>query len=268
MASREAAIKNNLNDRARKVGQFDELTTQDIDALIAFYDFTCLYPGCDVKPATSVDHVKPLSKGGTNTFDNLQLLCVNHNKQKGDEEIDYRNGKIFTGEIEGKDDISPSSRNWEEIRLEYIHGQISYRKLAEKHNVSFSALQKHGIAEDWTQQRADYRYKTATELGQRLREQHIDAKTTAARVAYDVISSWLSPFGEPASASDALNAAKLLLLAEGEATDRVALHLERLERAIQTNGNDVGTIGSGEGSQPTSSWLRALADSSTDSPVA
>jgi hypothetical protein len=34
MASREAAIKNNLNDRARKVGQFDELTTQDIDALV------------------------------------------------------------------------------------------------------------------------------------------------------------------------------------------------------------------------------------------
>jgi hypothetical protein len=100
MASREAAIKNNLNDRARKVGQFDELTTQDIDALIAYYDFTCLYPGCGVKPASSVDHVKPLSKGGTNTFDNLQLLCVNHNKAKGDEEIDYRKGRIFTGESE------------------------------------------------------------------------------------------------------------------------------------------------------------------------
>jgi hypothetical protein len=100
MASREAAIKNNLNDRARKVGQFDQLTTQDIDALIAFYDFTCLVPGCGVKPASSVDHVKPLSKGGTNTFDNLQLLCVNHNKAKGDEEIDYRKGRIFTGESE------------------------------------------------------------------------------------------------------------------------------------------------------------------------
>lgn len=48
MASRENAIKNNLNDRARKVGQFDQLTTQDIDALIAFYDFTCLK--CDANP--------------------------------------------------------------------------------------------------------------------------------------------------------------------------------------------------------------------------
>jgi 5-methylcytosine-specific restriction endonuclease McrA len=117
MASREAAIKNNLNDRARKVGQFDQLTTQDIDALIAFYDFTCLVPGCGVKPASSVDHVKPLSKGGTNTFDNLQLLCVNHNKAKGDEEIDYRKGRIFTGESEDysyeTSEIETANNNYE-----------------------------------------------------------------------------------------------------------------------------------------------------------
>lgn len=56
MASRENAIKNNLNDRARKVGQFDELTTQDIDALIAFYDYSCLK--CGKKPASSIDLVK------------------------------------------------------------------------------------------------------------------------------------------------------------------------------------------------------------------
>jgi hypothetical protein len=133
MASREAAIKNNLNDRARKVGQFDELTTQDIDALIAFYDFTCLVPGCGVKPASSVDHVKPLSKGGTNTFDNLQLLCVNHNKAKGDEEIDYRKGRIFTGENE---DYS-YEMNDEENSYKTANGEISevasYDRLGRKH---------------------------------------------------------------------------------------------------------------------------------------
>jgi hypothetical protein len=266
MASRENAIKNNLNDRARKVGQFDELTTQDIDALIAFYDFTCLYPGCGVKPASSVDHVKPLSKGGTNTFDNLQLLCVNHNKAKGDEEIDYREGKIFTGEIEGKEPISERSRNWDEIRLEYVHGQMSYKTLAQKHGVSLKALELHGIAENWVQQRAEYRYEVTVELGQKLREQHIDAKTTAARVAYDVISSWLSPFGEPASASDALNAAKLLLLAEGEATERLEIHRQLVEKIIKAN--ELGQTGSAEVGEPASNWLRTLATASTDTFVA
>jgi hypothetical protein len=53
-----------------------------------------------LKPATSVDHVKPLVSGGTNTFDNLQLLCVNCNKGKQDREEDYRKGRIFTGEYE------------------------------------------------------------------------------------------------------------------------------------------------------------------------
>jgi hypothetical protein len=132
MASREAAIKNNLNDRARKVGQFDELTTQDIDALIAFYDYSCLQ--CGEKPASSVDHVKPLSKGGTNTYDNLQLLCVNHNKAKGDEEIDYRKGRIFTGESEDS-----SYETSETINADY-----NYETGNEFENVETSAISKRG----------------------------------------------------------------------------------------------------------------------------
>jgi hypothetical protein len=128
MASRENAIKNNLNDRARKVGQFNELTTQDIDALIAFYDFTCLK--CGEKPASSVDHVKPLSKGGTNTYDNLQLLCVNHNKAKGDEEIDYRKGRIFTGEYED------SSYVLEHANYNYETGEMNSEKSSQESTLS------------------------------------------------------------------------------------------------------------------------------------
>jgi hypothetical protein len=127
MASREAAIKNNLNDRARKVGQFDELTTQDIDALIAFYDYSCLK--CGLKPATSVDHVKPLVSGGTNTFDNLQLLCVNCNKGKQDREEDYRKGRIFTGEYED------SRYDLEHANYNYETGEMNQGKSASYQNL-------------------------------------------------------------------------------------------------------------------------------------
>jgi hypothetical protein len=131
MASREAAIKNNLNDRARKVGQFDELTTQDIDALIAFYDYSCLK--CGLKPATSVDHVRPLVSGGTNTFDNLQLLCVNCNKGKQDREEDYRKGRIFTGEYEDYNYETESEENSYESAKPEISAIASYDRLGRKH---------------------------------------------------------------------------------------------------------------------------------------
>lgn len=41
----------------------------------------------------TVDHVKPLSKGGTNALENLQPLCFDCNTSKGSEETDYRGSR-------------------------------------------------------------------------------------------------------------------------------------------------------------------------------
>jgi hypothetical protein len=191
MASREAAIKNNLNDRARKVGQFDELTTQDIDALIAFYDFTCLYPGCNVKPATSVDHVKPLSKGGTNTYDNLQLLCVNHNKAKGDEEIDYREGKVFTGEnIQGT--RKNKRHNWYVIKQDYITSQSSLRELAEKYGTELVAIGERSSAENWVEEREQFCNRITTETTNALAKEQVATRVWAALVTEQAARRFLA----------------------------------------------------------------------------
>ena len=42
-----------------------------------------------VRPADSVDHVIPKSRGGTNDLSNLQPLCTPHNSAKGDREVRY-----------------------------------------------------------------------------------------------------------------------------------------------------------------------------------
>lgn len=42
------------------------------------------------------------------------------------------------------------SADWKKIKAEYIRGDTSYRRLAEKHGVSFSTLRKIAARENWT----------------------------------------------------------------------------------------------------------------------
>lgn len=63
-------------------------TPEEWDQLCARYDHRCLCCG-EEKPLTK-DHIMPLSKGGVNTIDNLQPLCMTCNVRKHARHIDYR----------------------------------------------------------------------------------------------------------------------------------------------------------------------------------
>ena len=54
--------------------------------------------------------------------------------------------------------------DWKRIKAEYIAGGTSYRKLAEKHNVSFSTLRKVAAKEKWTDLRNKAGAKTDTKI--------------------------------------------------------------------------------------------------------
>jgi 5-methylcytosine-specific restriction protein A len=45
--------------------------------------YTCQHPDCGSKLDLTIDHIVPISKGGTNDVSNLQTLCFKHNNSKG-----------------------------------------------------------------------------------------------------------------------------------------------------------------------------------------
>ncbi|MEE1200127.1 MAG: helix-turn-helix domain-containing protein, partial [Christensenellales bacterium] len=58
--------------------------------------------------------------------------------------------------------------DWEKIKAEYLQGGTSYRKLADKHGVPFSTLEKKARSENWTEQRKEVGEKAATKARQKI----------------------------------------------------------------------------------------------------
>lgn len=54
--------------------------------------------------------------------------------------------------------------DWSSIRKEYITGGTSYRKLAEKHGVSFNTLKTRAREEQWYKLRQQSDHKTTTKI--------------------------------------------------------------------------------------------------------
>lgn len=94
------------NVRAAKLGVEGVLQEQDWADILLAYDYSCAI--CRSKGNLSIDHIVPLSKGGNNTKENAQPLCVGCNSRKKDrtpqDKIPEKkvnkiaeNGRNFTG---------------------------------------------------------------------------------------------------------------------------------------------------------------------------
>ena len=87
-ANREKRQAYYNNYRARKENNGGSFTTKEWEELCAKYDYRCVCCG-EQKPLT-VDHIMPVSKGGSSDISNIQPLCKSCNSSKRDKTIDYR----------------------------------------------------------------------------------------------------------------------------------------------------------------------------------
>lgn len=82
--------------------------------------------------------------------------------------------------------------NWKKIKAEYIAGGTSYRKLAEKYNVSPSTLRKVAAKEQWT----ELRNKTRTKMDKKISDSVSEKEADKAVSIIDVANQLLSKISE------------------------------------------------------------------------
>ncbi len=70
--------------------------------------------------------------------------------------------------------------DWLKIKNEYVNGGISYRKLAEKHGVSFAVLKDKAVKERWTKAREQHMENLRTSIEQKTVEKISDALSDEA----------------------------------------------------------------------------------------
>jgi len=97
MATKRAKLKHTRIRRIAFNAIRSDLVLAMIDSGIAYI---CAYPGCDINEDLTVDHVIPLSRGGSDDLSNLQFLCQPHNSSKRDrvelcEDVDDENRKGY-----------------------------------------------------------------------------------------------------------------------------------------------------------------------------
>lgn len=63
-----------------------------------------------------------------------------------------------------------ANSDWQKIKNEYISTNISYRKLAEKYNVSFNTLKDRAIRENWSELKNEQHHKIITKIQQKTAE--------------------------------------------------------------------------------------------------
>jgi 5-methylcytosine-specific restriction endonuclease McrA len=85
---RAGKVKANHIRRARRRGAEGTFTEAEWISALEKYGCKCLR--CGSSENLTRDHVIPLSRGGTNTIDNIQPLCISCNSWKHTKIIDYR----------------------------------------------------------------------------------------------------------------------------------------------------------------------------------
>lgn len=92
-----AIARDNCNKRNWKSKTINDLTIKESNMILFLKNYQCANPNCECKYGRyfdmvepTLDHIKPISKGGDLIKENIQYLCQSCNSKKSIQYIDYR----------------------------------------------------------------------------------------------------------------------------------------------------------------------------------
>jgi hypothetical protein len=88
-----SVIRRSHARRAREKETLNNFDAKESRCILFLQNYKCIHPDCidyfdEVEP--TLDHIKPVIKGGNLIKENIQYLCRKHNSMKGVQTIDYR----------------------------------------------------------------------------------------------------------------------------------------------------------------------------------
>lgn len=81
--------------------------------------------------------------------------------------------------------------DWLKIKTEYINGDISYRKLAEKYEIPFPTLRDRAVGEGWSDQRNNHRNTVVKKTEQKIAEKTSEALSDEAAAKVRIKASMM-----------------------------------------------------------------------------
>ena len=141
--------------------------------------------------------------------------------------------------------------DWNKIRAEYIRGDTSYQKLAEKYKVPYSTIRKRSRVEKWVESRAEKCLKSGAKIAEVVSDREANAagliysatEALLAKIAQQIVDAQALSPTDAANYTNAIERCKRIVgIKDKPDADEQQARIEKLRKEAQT-GNEESAEG-------------------------
>ena len=137
--------------------------------------------------------------------------------------------------------------DWNKIRAEYIRGDTSYQKLAEKYKVPYSTIRKRSRVEKWVELRAEKCSKSGAKIADELSDREANAagliysatEALLAKIAQQIVDAQALSPTDAANYTNAIERCKRIVgIKDKPDADEQQARIDKLRKEAQTGADE------------------------------